>query len=565
MALNATLATASRALELFSTGVQVSANNIANANSPGYIREQLKIDPSHPFQRGSLIIGSGAQATSIKQVIDQYLEKRIQTAGSNASASQARQDIYAQLEAQLRELGDTDLSTQFSQFADAVNEVVNQPELGPLRSGVIEQGTLLASSITDLRSRVDDLRKSQTNQINDMVTEANGLIDQIQTLNQQISQQESNGLRSSDAGALRSNRYAALNRLSEIIPVRYEERDNGTIDLFSGSDYVILGSEKQHLETTVSTDRNVPVQAVRFDRTRTRVSQSGGELQGIIDGRDSILGGFVDQLDQLTAGVISAVNRIHSSGEGVAGYTSVTANNAVTDANKVLTDAGLAFSPENGSFTLKVQNLQSGITTSHEIRVDLDGLGGNDTTLDDLRSAIDAVDGVSASITTDGRLQLAADSNTELRFSNDSSGVLASLGINTFFTGSDSRNIGVNQVIAANRDLLATGQGGGPADNRNALQLASALDTAQDSLGGLSVNDFYNSVVSGVSQGSAAEQATAQGLQTYRDSLKAQREQYSGVSLDEEAVHMVEFQQAFAASARVIQTVDQLFQILVGL
>lgn len=565
MALNAALATASRALELFSTGVHVSGNNIANANSPGFIREELQIDASHPFQRGSLILGSGAQATSIKQVIDQYLEKRIHSAGSGASASAARQEIYSQLEAQLRELGDTDLSTRLSQFTAAINEVVNQPELSPLRGTVIEEGRLLVHSITDLRSRVDDIRRAQSIRIDDLVAEANHLIDEIQTLNRQISQQESNGLLSSDAGALRSNRYEAMNRLAEIIPIRYEERTNGTVEVFSGSDYVLLGAEKQHLETTTSVDRGVQVQEIRFDQIRAIVTNVGGELKGIVEGRDEILGGFTDQLDQLTTGLISAVNRVHSSGEGLSGYSSVTALNSVSDANRVLNDAGLAFSPEHGSFTLKVRNLQTGIVESHEIAIDLDGLGGNDTTLEDVRSAIDAFDGVSASITTDGRLEFVADTDFELRFGDDSSGVLAALGINTFFTGSDSLTIGINQVIAAEPDLFAAGQGGGPSDNRNALLLAEVLDAEQESLGGASVNDFYNSIISSVAQGSAAEQATAQGLQTYVDSLNAQRDQYSGVSLDEEAVRLIEFQQAYAAAARVIQTADELFQILVAL
>ena len=565
MALNAALATASRALELFSTGVQVSANNIANANSPGFIREELQIRAANPFQRGALIVGSGAQATSVKQIIDQYLEKRIHTAGSNASASQARQEIYSQLESQLRELGDTDLSTRLSEFTASINEVVNQPELSPLRRSVIEEGRLLVQSITDLRSRVDDIRRAQTSRIDDIISEANNLIDEVQTLNRQISLQESNGLLSSDAGALRANRYEALNRLAEIIPIRYEERANGVVEVFSGSEYVLLGGEKQHLEATVSADRGVSVQEVRFDRTHQDVTKAGGELKGIIEGRDEILGGFNDLLDQLTSGLIDAVNRVHSSGEGLTGYSSVTAINSVSDANRVLSDAGLAFTPEHGSFTLKVRNLQTGLTESHEIAIDLDGLGGNDTTLEDVRAAIDSFDGVSASITTDGRLKLDADPDFELRFGDDSSGVLAALGINTFFTGSDSLTIGLNEVIAGNPDLLAAGQGGGPSDNRNALLLAEVLDAGQDTLGGSSVNDFYNAIISSVSQGAAAEQATAQGLQTYVDSLNAQRDQYSGVSLDEEAVRMIEFQQAFAASARVIQTVDELFQILVGL
>lgn len=565
MGLNAALATASRALELFSTGVQVSSNNIANSNTSGFIREELEIDPGTPFRRGSLIFGSGAQAGSVHQIIDQYLERRIHSARSNASASLARQEIYSQLEAQLRELGDGDLSTRLSDFAAAISTVADQPELTALRSSVVEEGRLLAGTITDLRTRVDDLRLAQSVRIDDLVTEANHLIDEIQSLNRQIGLQESNGLQKSDAGALRSDRYEALNRLAEIIPIRYEERQSGIVDVFSGTDFVILDGEKQHLVTSASLDRNVTVQTVRFDRTQREVAPSGGEIQGIIDGRDAILGGFVDELDQLTAGLIGAVNRAHSSGEGLAGFTTVTSTNSIADGNRVLNDAGLAFTPEHGSFTLKVRNRQTGITESSEITVELDGIGGNDTTFDDLRAALDAVSGVSASITTDGRLRLDADVDLELRFADDSSGVLAALGINTFFTGVDSATIGVNDTVATDLRLFAAGQGGGPSDNRNALELAEILDTAQASLGGASVNDFYNSVVSGVAQGAAAEQATAQGLQTYRDSLNAQRDQFSGVSLDEEAVRLIEFQQSFAASARVIQTVDELFQILVGL
>ena len=123
----------------------------------------------------------------------------------------------------------------------------------------------------------------------------------------------------------------------------------------------------------------------------------------------------------------------------------------------------------------------------------------------------------------------------------------------------------MNEVVASNRDLFAAGQGGGPADNRNAIELAQILDRPVTSLSGDSISDTYDSAITGIAQGAASDQATAQGLQTFRDSLLAQREQFSGVSLDEEAVRLIEFQQAFAASARVIRTVDELFQLLIGL
>ena len=172
---------------------------------------------------------------------------------------------------------------------------------------------------------------------------------------------------------------------------------------------------------------------------------------------------------------------------------------------------------------------------------------------------------MSATITTDGRLKIDAGQDFEFGFANDTSGVLASLGINTFFTGSSSASIGLNEVIKNNRDLFAAGLGGGPSDNRNALELAQFLEHPIGSLGNITLTDFYDSAVGGVATKTAAEQSSSDGFAAFRESLQSQREQFSGVSLDEEAIRLIEMQQAYAASARVISTVDDLFQILIGL
>jgi flagellar hook-associated protein 1 len=565
MSLTAALSTASRALEVFSTAVQVTSHNISNANTPGYIREELTLVPEVPYQRGGLIVGSGVKATAVRQAIDQFLETRIHNTNSETQAANARESIYSQLEGQLNELGDQDLSTRFSSFLAAINEVVNQPEQGTLRSGIISAGESLVSDITGLRSRVDQLRTDQTSRIDNLLEEANNLIDEIVDLNSKITKQEHNGQETSEAGGLRTRRYNALNRLSEIIPIQFAERSNGDVDVYSGSDYVVLSGQRQHLELTPLTDRGLDIETVRFDVTRSPLTQSGGEIRGVIEGRDDILGGFVDDLDELAGGLISAFNRIHSSGEGLDGYSTVTSANRVDDADAVLSDVALPGTITHGSFELKVTNSQTGITQVESIRVDLDGIGDDDTTLEDLRAAIDSVANVTATITTTGELKLDADADFELRFADDTSGVLSSLGINTFFTGADSATIGINSLVKSNHNLLATGQGGGPSDNRNVLQLATVLDQPLDQFGGVGVEDFYRNVVSGIAQGTSSEKAKAEGLELFRQSLVAQREQFSGVSLDEEAVRLIELQQAYAASARVIRTVDELFDILVGL
>lgn len=565
MALTAALATASRAIEVFSTGVQVAGQNIANANTPGYVREELTVQAQNPFLRGQLVVGGGVKATSVKQAIDQFLEKRIHSTNSDAAAASAREAIYVQLEAELRELGDNDLSSRFSSVLSAINEAVNQPEQGPLRSNVIVEGQLLVDEIQGLRTRVDGLRQALSTRIDDLVEEANNLIDEVESLNKQIAGLESNGLLSSEAGALRTLRYDALNRLSEIIPVEYSEGRNGAVDLYSGGDYILFTGRKQHLVTTSQVDRGAVVETVQFDITLSDIPTTGGELAGVFEGRDDILGGFVDDLDQLTAGLIFEFNKIHSSGEGLEGFSTITGTNKALDVNAALSDAGLAFTPEHGSFEIKVTNSQTGITETQRLQIDLDGIGGNDTTLEGLRAALDSIANISAAITTDGRLQLDADNSFDIRFSNDTSGVLAALGVNTFFTGSDSATIGLNTAITSNHNLLATGRGGGPTDNSNIVELATILDRPVSSLDGSSVTTFYETLVSTVAQGSAAEQARAAGLDSFRQSLRSQREQFSGVSLDEEAVRLIELQQAYAASAQVIRTVDELFQLLVNL
>jgi flagellar hook-associated protein 1 FlgK len=565
MSLTAALATASRALEVFSTAVQVSSGNIANANTPGYIREELTLSSENPYQRGGLIVGAGVKATAVRQAIDQFLETRIHSTNAEAQAAGARESIYTQLEGQLRELGDQDLSSRFSSFLSAINEVVNQPEQGPLRNSIISEGELLVSDITNLRNRVDQLRADQTVKIDNLVDEANNLIDEVADLNLKITKLESNGLLASEAGGLRTQRYTALNRLSEIIPVQFNEQPNGNVDVYSGSEYVLFSGHRQHIETATIEDRGLNVEVVQFTQTHSQFPQAGGEIRGVVDGRDEILGAFVDDLDQLAGGLISAFNRIHSSGEGLEGYSTITSTSRVDDPNSVLSDVEFPGTINHGSFELKVTNKQTGITQVEVIRIDLDGIGGDDTSLEDLRASIDSAANVSATITTTGELKLEAGPDFELRFAGDTSGALAALGINTFFTGSSSADIGINSLIKDNQNLLATGQGAGPSDNRNVLQLATVLEQPLDQLAGTGIEDFYQNVVSGIAQGTSAEKAKAAGLQQFRQSLLSQREQFSGVSLDEEAVRLIEFQQAYAASARVIRSVDELFDILVNL
>jgi flagellar hook-associated protein 1 len=567
MGLSGALGIASNALETFSTGIQVAGQNIANANTPGYIQEQLNITPSPSYQAGSLVLGTGSNATGVTQQIDQYLQGEIYSANSNYGASNQLNTVYTSLQQQLQALGDNSLSSQMSDFSAALNSLANQPSSATLSSQAVVAGTQLASAVTSLRSSIDEQRQQANVNVQQLTTQANSLITQIAQLNPQITQMEEAGLSQSQAGSLRDERYQALSQLSQIVPITYTTNSDGSVSVYSGSNYLVMGQQTQQLETVPSTDEGMGTLNVQFSVSGQQLnanSSGSGELIATMQGRDTVLGGFEQNLDSLTSNLISQFNQVYASGQGTDAYTSVTSTNSVSDPTAALNQAGLAFTPQNGTFQIEVTNTATGQTNTSTIDVNLNGTG-SDTTLNSLASAINAVPNVSATVTPDGYLQIDAGANYQIQFANDSSNTLADLGINTFFTGSDSTNIGVNSAVTQNPQLFASAQGGGPSDGSNALALSQFASNPVTALSGQSLNGYYDSIVTDIANKASAETSMSTSLNDYSQSLTSQQQQISGVSLDQEAIQLMQYQQSYTASAKMVTTIDQLFQALLNM
>lgn len=566
MSLQSTLSIGVGALSAQSRGLQVTGQNIANANTPGYVREDILFSPTHPQRIGNLIVGRGVDVQAIIQKVDKFLAERLRDATSDTAAAQAERQTFEQLEGLLGELGDRDISTGLNNFLAGIQDVLNQPESLAVRSLAVQQGSELARTIRDLRSRIDATRQGLDGQVRDLVSEANRLIERVAELNGQITRLEFGATGGSEAGALRSERLKALEDLTTIIAIDVHETETGAVNVFVPSgQYLVFGTETKTLTTTTSVDRDLNVLGVVFEDDQSPVNPTGGQLAGVITARDTHLGGFIDQLDQFVGSMVFEFNRVFSSGTGLHGYEDLTGTYAVTDRAAPLNAAGLAFAPTNGSFQIRVTNRTTGLSETTDIFVDLNGVGA-DTSFNDLVALLDGVDGISAQATASGQLQIASDSSDlEFSFAGDTSGALAALGLNTFFTGSSSRDVDVNAVLASDPGLFAASQGGGPGDVSNALKLATFLEAPLDSLGGLTLDQAYEGLVVDTTQASATAQAVAQGFEGFQQALSTQFLQQTGVSIDEEAVRMIAFQQAYQAAARLISTVNDLMQLLTSL
>lgn len=565
MTLLSALQTAKTALFATQAGIQVTANNIANADTPGYVRERLVQAPGPAQRAGNLVLGTGVQLEGVERQVDRFLQQRTRAAASDLANGEVRERAYVDLESVLGELSDSDLSTALTDFFAGLHDALTQPEDLALRRLAVLGGESLASQFRQMGARVQALRATTNDRVADAVKGINQAVTEVAKLNAQIVHMEQGGAIFSDAVGLRDKRDKALDELAKIVNIQVEEQANGAVNVFVGGDYLVFDGMTRLVETVRQADRGLGVYDVRLGQTNAQLRASSGELAGLLGARDQILGGYLDELNSFASTLIFEFNKVHASGQGLTGHRALSSERGVSDPTAPLDAAGLPFTPVHGSLRVETVNARTGVRQSHDVSVQLMGLE-DDTTLASLAGALSAIEGVAAEVTLDGRLTLRATSDDlQLALADDTSGVLAALGLNTFFTGTSAVDMGVQSRVRDDPAALALSRGGLGADARNGERLAGLLTTPLDSAGQTSLAHRYEQWVSGTAQASALSQAVTAGYRLFHSTLEGEHLGLSGVSLDEEAVRMMTLQRTFQAAAKVISTVNELLEVLVQL
>jgi flagellar hook-associated protein 1 FlgK len=564
MSLFSSIQLANNSLFAAQTGLQVTGNNIANAGTPGYIRQEVVLTPASTALIGALPIGLGVQVTAIIQQADRFLNERLRNAASDLAQSEAQEDAYLELEGIIGELSEIDLSSSLSRFFGSIHNVLNQPEDMSLRNLVAVQGGVLTQDIRRLAEQVNESQTNFNERVVDTASSINSLLEQIAEVNVQIVVTEGGGKSPSDAVGLRDQREILLGKLSEIVSVRSVEQQDGSVIVFAGGDYLVAAGEYRPVTVYYDPAHGQQRAYLHIQDSDSPLAVSSGKLAGYLAARDDILAGYLAQLDDLSRTLNYEFNKLYSSGQGLYGYTDLTSEFAVTDTTAALDQAGLVYTPVNGTFRVLVRNT-NGLTTTTEILVDLNGLD-DDLSLSDLATMLDDIDGIQAEIGTDNRLHLAGDSSEiEFGFAQDTSGLLAALGLNTFFTGTSSSNIGVSEIVGEDPGMFATSQNGFGQDADNAVVLADFANRPLDAANSQTFTDVYEQFVSEVAEAAAVNHSLTEGFRVFRNTLESQQLGISGVSIDDEVVKMITYQRVYQASARFIAAIGELFDVLVNL
>ncbi|MBX3378204.1 MAG: flagellar hook-associated protein FlgK [Phycisphaeraceae bacterium] len=575
MGLTSSLQIGNSALNAAQLAIQVTGNNLANAATPGYSRQVAFLEPNRPDGGGRFQVGTGVRISSIRRQIDEALQARLWSGVSQQAAAQQQSSIMGQIESVLGELGDNDLSSQFSRFFGTWSERANLTQSSAV---VIQQGQQLADFIRQMRRELTGQRDQIDRQVGVQVERANGILEKIAQLNGTISTAETSG---GQAGSLRDQRDALITELSQYMDVSAVEQENGSVNILVGSTPVVLGSRSRGVELRRQTVGDSIRVSVHVKEDGEGLSIRSGQIGASLADRTATVDRTIGTLDRITSALIFEVNKLHATSTNAQWLTGTSASLGLPagDRTRALNDpangvlSSLPFQAVSGGFTVNVKSA-TGATQAVRINIDLDGIDstgapgfGDDTSLESIASQLDAIDGVRASIGADGRLKIDAESGFTFALSDDSSGVLGVLGVNAFFTGTDGTDIGVRADLKTTPSNLMVGRliNGDFVENAGALEIARLQDASLSMLSGQSISRSWLDAAQSLGVQADAAKNRAEAAMMVRDSLEAQRAAVSGVSIDEESVNLLIFQRQYQGAARFIATVDEMTQTLISL
>ncbi|MFQ5672646.1 MAG: flagellar hook-associated protein FlgK [Nitrospinales bacterium] len=535
--------------------IEVTGQNIANVQTEGFSRQKVALEAATPRSVGLGQLGTGVRVAGIERAHDSFLFSQIVGENSSLGEFKARQNAFDQMETLFNDGLGGSLNNSLSDFFSSLQDLSNNPSGLAERAVVRGNAQSLASVFNNLGNQLFDQRVNLDNEIGATATEVSSLISQIAQMNKAVHENEtSQGFGAND---LRDQRDRLVNQLAEKIDVTVVNEQNGLLNLtLSNGRPLVLGLSTFSLSTRLNGDNNgfrdILLDDGQGNLTNITSDIKGGKLKGLLDMRDVELPASRDKVDRLAAGFIQEFNRVHGQGFGSDGSTGV-------DFFRPLSPTVSANTGNTGSAQVSMSNANPNQVSVDKFEITI--TGANSFSLTNLTTGAAA-----------GAFTFASGSAFNL-----AGGLAVTINgapaVGDRFTFSVSENastlIRVDDAVLNDAQKIAAGTTLG-GDGDNARQLANiqnrlafngvSIDTAGSGM--FTFDDFYNSIVSQVGVSARATRTTMTQQEGVMVQLTNRRESADGVSIDEEMINLIKFQQAFAASARLISTVDEMMNIL---
>ncbi len=342
MGLGSALTTAVSSLRANQDALHITAQNIANANSQGYIRREI-------VQQNVVVngIASGVEVTGVRRSIDNFLVVSSREQMSEVGRAQARAEFFERLDLYFGEPGASNsLNVYTDNFFSALTDLATSPEQASLRNNALQQGVILASEVQELAANLEDSRFLADQEISSTINTLNTKLDELFNINIAIKEAALTG---ADRTSLYDTRDTLLNDVAGILDVDITFDEAGAVSIGVPSGEILTPTARFHLTynqlpsvqslldedpvsainiTFLDVDGNETDQSLTLVSSSTATNQidniSGGRLRGLIDMRDTDIPNMIAQLNEFAATLADSFNAIHNDGVGFPPATDLT-------------------------------------------------------------------------------------------------------------------------------------------------------------------------------------------------------------------------------------------------
>jgi flagellar hook-associated protein 1 FlgK len=306
------LSSATRALEAQRMGLDVTGQNIANVNTPGYSRRVVDFAPVPPESNRSA--GRGVDVVAVRAQRDLMIERRLQQELPAERREAAVAEALSIVEVALGDPG-ASVDAALNRYFDAFATLAQTPSSSVARQEVLLQGESVAATFRDMAGRIALSQRETDGQVRSLTQDVSALAAQISQLNDSI---QRTGASSAGTLHLQDQQGELVRQLSEIIDVDVLHRADGGVDITIGNGRALVIGENDYPLTASTVGGVNRMFSAGVDVT---AEISGGTLGGVIFTRDVLLPAYASDLDEIAYEFATQVNAVHAAGVGGDGGT----------------------------------------------------------------------------------------------------------------------------------------------------------------------------------------------------------------------------------------------------
>ncbi|EAK0960714.1 flagellar hook-associated protein FlgK [Campylobacter upsaliensis] len=606
MGIFATLHTGVTGLKASEVQIATTGNNISNANSTFYTRQRVVQTTNGYITTGGVQVGTGTAIESIVRLHDEHAYFKLKNASTQQEYTGYLGQVLEEISQRFPDLKNTGILNNLENYNKAWNDFASNPNENATKIALVNATKTLAESVNEAHSTLKKIQQKVNDDIKSTVEEINRIGEEIAHINKQIYGEEA--LPTDHANELRDRRDELELTLSKLVSAvaskneivqdnRFEQtitdpghHYNLSIEGFSivdGVNFHPLKLDYDDKNKSYSIYYQTPDEKIHDLTAKLKGGQLGAQLD--LRGRDydklegaydnGILQGYIDSLNTFSKTLITKTNNL---------YAGSAKNSATSDYLEGLTgDVPLMNydrTIQAGTFDIVIYDEKGNEKVRKSITIDVT------TTMNDLMNQIkantddnkdnnsgnDVDDFINASFSFDsksnsGLFQINAKNGFKVSLEDKGTNFAGAFSVGGFFSGKDASDIRVKESLLSDPSTVRASKNGVDSGNDMANQIIQlqydkvSFYNKDGTIDELTMEEYYRKFTGKIASDGENNNVIHKSNMTLYNSVYAEYQSKSGVNTNEELAALIQWQSSYGAAAKIVSTVDQMLDTLLGL